>query len=184
MSERWAIAPTLPMTIVVAASTALSDVDGERGELIIAGYRIDELAAHATFEETTWLLWRGELPSAAALEAFRGQLAAARASQDDERYSGMLDWGLRLVVLLAVPSSIALLLFGVPLVATLFHYGAFTDADVRQVAIALAVLLWQRRWPEIAQAIRQPRLLGMAVVTAAMVRAERAKNCIFAVVGK
>ncbi|MEJ5991090.1 murein biosynthesis integral membrane protein MurJ [Ramlibacter sp. PS3R-8] len=66
------------------------------------------------------------------------QLAAARASQDEERYSGMLDWGLRLVVLLAVPSSVALLLFGVPLVATLFHYGAFTDADVRQVAIALA----------------------------------------------
>ncbi|MES2940189.1 MAG: murein biosynthesis integral membrane protein MurJ [Pseudomonadota bacterium] len=66
------------------------------------------------------------------------QLAAARASGDEERYSGMLDWGLRLVLLLAIPSSVALLLFAVPLVATLFHYGAFKDSDVGQVALALA----------------------------------------------
>lgn len=66
------------------------------------------------------------------------QLAAARAGEDHERYSGMLDWGLRLVVLLAIPSSVALLVFAVPLVATLFHYGAFRDSDVHQVAIALA----------------------------------------------
>jgi len=64
---------------VVAASTRLSHVDGERGELVIAGYPVDELAEHATFEETTWLLWHGELPSGAQLEAFRSALAAARA---------------------------------------------------------------------------------------------------------
>jgi citrate synthase len=63
---------------VVAATTALSDVDGERGELIIAGFPIGELAAHATFEETTWLLWHGDLPSAGQLETFRGELAAER----------------------------------------------------------------------------------------------------------
>src|SRR5262249_13599432 len=49
-----------------------------RGELVIAGYAVDELAEHATFEETTWLLWHGELPSARKLEAFRAELAAAR----------------------------------------------------------------------------------------------------------
>ncbi|MCG2594131.1 murein biosynthesis integral membrane protein MurJ [Ramlibacter sp. XY19] len=65
------------------------------------------------------------------------QLAAARASQDEERYSGMLDWGLRLVVLLAIPCSVALLVFARPLVATLFHYGAFKASDVDQVALAL-----------------------------------------------
>jgi putative peptidoglycan lipid II flippase len=65
------------------------------------------------------------------------QLAAARAGGDTERYSGMLDWGLRLVVLLAVPCSAALLVFAQPLVATLFHYGAFKDTDVGQVALAL-----------------------------------------------
>jgi citrate synthase len=63
---------------VVAASTSLSAVDGERGELIIAGYPIGELAEHATFEETTWLLWHGELPSARQLAAFHAGLAARR----------------------------------------------------------------------------------------------------------
>jgi citrate synthase len=64
---------------VVAAITRLSHVDGERGELMIAGYRVEELAEHATFEETTWLLWHGELPSAPQLDAFRDALATARA---------------------------------------------------------------------------------------------------------
>lgn len=63
---------------VVAASTTLSDVDGERGTLTIAGFPLEELAAHATFEETTWLLWHGELPAAADLERFRAELARAR----------------------------------------------------------------------------------------------------------
>src|SRR5258708_6962086 len=64
---------------VVAATTCISGVDGERGELVIAGYQVGELAEHATFEETTWLLWRGSLPSAGQLEAFRTHLAAERA---------------------------------------------------------------------------------------------------------
>jgi len=64
---------------VVAASTRLSHVDGERGELIIAGYPLSELAAHATFEETTWLLWHGRLPNAGELDAFRAELAGKRA---------------------------------------------------------------------------------------------------------
>jgi len=63
---------------VVAATTRLSLVDGERGELVIAGYQVDELAGQATFEETTWLLWHGGLPAAAELDAFRDALAAAR----------------------------------------------------------------------------------------------------------
>jgi citrate synthase len=64
---------------VVAAATSLSHVDGEAGTLVIAGFPVGELAAHATFEETTWLLWHGELPSARELEAFRATLAASRA---------------------------------------------------------------------------------------------------------
>jgi putative peptidoglycan lipid II flippase len=66
------------------------------------------------------------------------QLAAAHAASDTQRYCAMLDWGLRIVVLLAVPSSVALLVFAKPLVATLFHYGAFTGRDVLQVSTALA----------------------------------------------
>jgi citrate synthase len=63
---------------VVAAATRLSHIDGERGELVIAGYPVGELAAHATFEETTWLLWHGDLPGARQLDAFRAALAQQR----------------------------------------------------------------------------------------------------------
>jgi citrate synthase len=63
---------------VVAAATALSDVDGEHGELTLAGYPLAELAERATFEEMTWLLWHGALPAARQLAAFRAELAAQR----------------------------------------------------------------------------------------------------------
>jgi citrate synthase len=63
---------------VVAARTRLSHVDGERGELIIAGYPLAELAANATFEEATWLLWNGRRPSTSELDAFRRELASKR----------------------------------------------------------------------------------------------------------
>src|SRR6478752_3919941 len=63
---------------VVAATTRISGVDGERGELVIAGYQVDELAEHATFEETTWLLWHGDLPSVVELDIFGRALAVAR----------------------------------------------------------------------------------------------------------
>jgi citrate synthase len=64
---------------VVAAETKLSHVDGERGELVIAGYRVDDLAPNATFEETVWLLWNGDLPSERELTIFRRGLASRRA---------------------------------------------------------------------------------------------------------
>ena len=65
------------------------------------------------------------------------QLAGAKAANQPEKYSAMLDWGLRLVVLLAVPCSVALLTFAKPLVAVIFHYGAFTEFDVQQTTLAL-----------------------------------------------
>ena len=63
---------------VVAAETALSDVDGERGELVIAGYRVDDIASRATFEEMTWLLWHGRLPQPGELEQLRRSMAGRR----------------------------------------------------------------------------------------------------------
>ena len=65
------------------------------------------------------------------------QLSAARAANDSARYSAMLDWGLRLVVLLAIPCAVALLTFSRPLVAVLYHYGAFSVTDVQQTTLAL-----------------------------------------------
>jgi len=52
------------------------------------------------------------------------------AERSAAEYSALLDWGLRLTLLLAVPAAVALALLAVPLVATLFHYGAFTAEDV------------------------------------------------------
>jgi len=66
------------------------------------------------------------------------QLAAARAADDGARYSAMLDWGLRLVLLLAAPCAVALLVFAQPMVATLFHRGALHGSDVQHISLALA----------------------------------------------
>lgn len=63
---------------VIAAQTSLSSVDGEAGELIIAGFPLEELASKATFEETVFLLWNGDLPNAEQLTTFRQELAARR----------------------------------------------------------------------------------------------------------
>ncbi len=63
---------------VVAAETTLSHVDGQKGELIIGGFALEELAANATFEEVVYLLWQGHLPDAAALATFRSAMAAKR----------------------------------------------------------------------------------------------------------
>ena len=63
---------------VVAAETRLSHVDGQNGVLIVSGYSIEDLAAHATFEEVAHLLWRGHLPSAAELSTLSQRIAQQR----------------------------------------------------------------------------------------------------------
>ena len=63
---------------VVAAQTRLSHVDGQAGQLFIAGYALEELAGRATFEEVAHLLWRGALPSKAELSALSAQMAKLR----------------------------------------------------------------------------------------------------------
>lgn len=64
---------------VVAAETRLSSVDGQKGELVIAGFPLEELAPVATFEELCWLLWGGgELPTKNELDSFSEELASAR----------------------------------------------------------------------------------------------------------
>ncbi|HVP70296.1 MAG TPA: citrate synthase/methylcitrate synthase [Gemmatimonadaceae bacterium] len=63
---------------VVAAQTRLSHVDGQAGELIIAGYELKELAGHVSFEEAAYLLWNGALPTPAALTEMRREIAGLR----------------------------------------------------------------------------------------------------------
>ena len=63
---------------IVANSTTLSDVRGEEGILIYAGYNINELAGKVSYEEVVYLLWHGELPNKAQLEALHQELGSQR----------------------------------------------------------------------------------------------------------
>jgi putative peptidoglycan lipid II flippase len=103
-----------------------------------------QIASHLAPGSVSWLTYADrlmEFPTAilgVALGAvLMPQLAAAKATGDGDRYAAMLDWGLRLVLLLALPCAAALLVFSQPLVSVLYHYGAFTDRDVQQTTLAL-----------------------------------------------
>jgi citrate synthase len=63
---------------VVATSSAICYLDGERGVLAYCGYDIHDLAQQATFEEVCYLLWHRRLPTRAELGDLQSQLAAAR----------------------------------------------------------------------------------------------------------
>ena len=103
-----------------------------------------QIASHLAPGSVTWVSYADrlmEFPTAmlgvALGVVLMPQLASARAAKDEQRYSSLLDWGLRLVVLLSVPCAVALLLFSRPLVAVLFHNGAFGDVDVQRTTVAL-----------------------------------------------
>src|SRR5262245_26374108 len=64
---------------VVATSSAICYLDGDKGVLAYCGYDIHELASSATFEEVCYLLWHRRLPTRAELGDLQSQLVAARA---------------------------------------------------------------------------------------------------------
>ena len=70
--------PSRGLADVVAASTALSDIDGQAGRLFYRGYDIHQLAGAATFEEIGYLLQRGAPPSRAELDSYRAELVGGR----------------------------------------------------------------------------------------------------------
>jgi citrate synthase len=63
---------------IIANSTSLSDVLGNEGVLIYAGYDINELAGRATYEEVVYLLWHGALPNRAELDELKAKLRSER----------------------------------------------------------------------------------------------------------
>jgi citrate synthase len=67
---------------IVAFSSRKSFIDGAKGELIYAGYSIETLAEHATFEEVCYLLWYDKLPNAAELAQLHADLQANRTVPD------------------------------------------------------------------------------------------------------
>jgi citrate synthase len=70
--------PKAGLEDVVAATSAICYLDGDRGVLAYYGYDIHDLAKGATFEEVCYLLWHGRLPNRAELGDLQSQLAAAR----------------------------------------------------------------------------------------------------------
>lgn len=80
-------------------------------------------------------------------------LARHYSDKAPDEFSRLLDWGLRLTLLLAVPSAVALAVLAVPLIATLFHYGAFGDMD-----------LWRTREALLAYAIGLPGLILVKIL--------------------
>jgi putative peptidoglycan lipid II flippase len=64
-------------------------------------------------------------------------LSKTHANQDSEEFSRLLDWGLRLTLMLAVPAALALAILAMPLISSLFQYGEFdaTDALMTQQAL-------------------------------------------------
>jgi citrate synthase len=71
-------APARGLADVVAAATALSDIDGKAGLLFYRGYDIHELAGNASFEEVAFLLQRGHAPDRGELDGYRAELTAGR----------------------------------------------------------------------------------------------------------
>ncbi|MEK9951959.1 MAG: murein biosynthesis integral membrane protein MurJ [Curvibacter sp.] len=136
--EAWADAGT--QRVLKLMAPALLGVSVAQLSLLIN----TQIASHLAPGSVSWLSYADRLMEfpVALLGVALGvvlmpQLAAAKAAEDAARYSAMLDWGLRLVVLLAVPCAVALLTFAMPLVSVLYHYGAFTARDVQMTSWAL-----------------------------------------------
>ena len=103
-----------------------------------------QIATHVGVGAVSWLTWADrlmEFPTAllgvALGVVLLPQLAAAQGKDDAASYSGLLDWGLRLVLLLALPCAVALLVFPQALISVIFHYGVVTARDVQQAVYAL-----------------------------------------------
>src|SRR5436309_7978833 len=67
---------------VIANTTRLSDVIGDKGQLIYAGYDINDLAGKVSYKEVVYLLWKGKLPNRRELDEFTRALRAERQLPD------------------------------------------------------------------------------------------------------
>lgn len=104
-----------------------------------------QIASHLGPGAVSWLTYADrlmEFPTAmlgvALGVVLLPQLSRAQAGGDVARFSDLLDWGLRLVLLLALPAAAALLLFAKPLVSVLYHYGKFDEDAVNKTVLALS----------------------------------------------
>ena len=102
------------------------------------------IASHLTSGSVSWLSYADrlmEFPTAllgvAIATVLLPSLSRANTLQDEAQIAKLMDWGLKLTFILAAPAAIALLVFGQPLAAVLYHYGQFTALDVNMTRQAL-----------------------------------------------
>jgi putative peptidoglycan lipid II flippase len=140
LALREALAAEGPKRILRLMAPALLGVGVAQISLLIN----TQIASHLLPGSVSWLSYADrlmEFPTAllgvALGVVLMPQLSAAKAAHNTVLYSDMLDWGLRLVLVLALPCAVALLVFSQPLVAVLYNYGAFSVHDVQQTTLAL-----------------------------------------------
>ncbi|QBE62496.1 murein biosynthesis integral membrane protein MurJ [Pseudoduganella lutea] len=99
------------------------------------------IASHLREGSISWLTYADrlmEFPTAllgvALGTILLPSLSKANVDGDPREYSALLDWGLRLTLLLAIPAAVGLAVLALPLIATLFHYGHFSDEAARMSA--------------------------------------------------
>ena len=126
--------------IMVAMGPALLGVSAAQISALIN----TQLAAWLGDGRISWITYADrlmEFPSAllgvAIGTVLLPSLAKHHSDANQARYSDLMDWGLRLALLLALPAALALWLIAVPLIATLYQYGRFTVDDLWQVRAAL-----------------------------------------------
>jgi citrate synthase len=132
---------------VVAATTRLSDVDGEQGRLVLAGYPVEDVAGRIPFEDAMYLLFRGTLPTAAQRSSLREALGEAREAAF-ERIGELGD-------ALALPDAMDALR------ASVAHLGAVAGEEplAEAVRIVSAVAVFAAAWARQPSPVRpDPRL--------------------------
>ncbi|MDR3088107.1 MAG: murein biosynthesis integral membrane protein MurJ [Azoarcus sp.] len=142
MLPRLKFDPAFPgvRRILVLMGPAVLGVSVSQVSLIINNI----IASFLVTGSVSWLFYADrfmEFPSgllgAALGTILLPSLSKRHADARPEEFSALLDWGLRLTLLLTLPATLALAILAVPLISTLFNYGAFTADDVFQTRDAL-----------------------------------------------
>ena len=145
---------------VVAATTRLSDVDGEQGRLVLAGHPVEDIAGRVSFEAAIYLLFRGTLPTAAQVAPLREALGDAREAAFD-RLGELGD-------ALALPDAMDALRAAVAHLGTVAGEDALAEAVRIVGAIAVFGAAWAR--PRSRPPVRPNARLGHAADYLRMVR--------------
>src|SRR5215218_1895687 len=128
---------------VVAAESAIGDVDGLNGVLIYQGLNIHDLAEHSTFEETVYLLWHGRLPKREELDALRRELAANQ-RLPEEALALMRSFPAEAEPMDALRTAVSALAFYDPGARDLSREGALRTATLLTAQLPVVVSAFER----------------------------------------